>query len=1436
MSMPPSRSHLPRIFQFAIFNLQFSICNSLLFAASAFFRFRPDASTSQILSSRTPPGTRLRLAAKRTCAIFYPLSSILCLPILSLLLSFLAPLPARAVDDLSLRQKQDAQERAREMARQLVTNILEVQLQQLDENGLTDLPLYREIAVMKKNVGALVDRDMERALGLLVEAQHGDDARREEAFKKARQMIREIVMRLSAERQNLLRRLKSAELSAQVDRLIGFQSKVWKATKTLPDQPTAKQETIALSAIEDQGDVKQLFLHLVDTLSEVSHWDGPLGAGAADGLRILQAAGAGAELDHAGSALGALQYPEAARSQELVLKGLRLLQEKLEDTQGLLGADRMGTLALARDLQERQETLRKKTQDADLARADAERLVEEQAAIRKGLDKLTGATASVPAAEPLLEQAKAAAYEATGRLFDARKDEALAEQAKVLANLTEFAEKFAAASDADSRDKSAAEYKSLVGDLERAQADIERLRKKQAAAERAARDDARRAAGEERQIAQELAQLDEGRRLPKSVSSRVASAEQAATGAAAALEQGGGGLDQKQRRALESADRAIERAASEIAAALDDSRRKALGVAIGELARGAETLERAAAAEREMERTASQAARDQGLGSAEAKSLRDRQEQIEQIARKVAEGVEKEAGEAAESARAAAEEAKTAGEALAQVAASPGAASKSSAGNAAKASSAAAAKLAQSAARLRKQIDDDAESLMSESDRQLAKVGPVRESVDRALGEADAKWGDAAAKLARADRHVREALAAQHRASGRAAAADALQMSDALNDALDQQAKADLAAEQFGQGRSPSPLESVTLQQQVADQAAKLADIFGKRPQAQKMRAAGNLDPVTERLHQANRAASRAAKAALNGNNAGAKTARAEARQALSEAAGMAAGESDEAAKGPTGTPEPAAQKLVTEGSASAAKLLAGTVPAAPQSLDDARKSLDEAQKSSTAAQQQSQSGKTEQAAAAQAKTGLSLRAAGDQIRAARKKLAQEKKKQLAEQSRQAGDLAERAVTVDAAALGALRDAQAKASQGSDEPAEDSDRAENLQTQARKDVDRAAANLNAREQRVERDRQIAEAIRQMARHQQQAAEEIARQSSELGTLPNDDDEMPVGTKPDKSLREPQLPEGTPTARENNYLKGRKAAQQLAQAQRDFAQAQRATGEGAEEISDQSQIANQPLRQAMELATNLASDTSRPTGGFGRGSEKLNPSAEGNEEGPGSGKGKSSASKPSASQEKPSSNAPPGSGSQEMKTPGGRKRGGRGDQSLGDGFIPNSPETTARMMAGADANEKAGELLAQGTPSDAAHQDAASPTTEFPDPDEPQSGQKSDSSSKAGSRAKRGNSSSASGNQGSNSSGSNQPRTNDELKQGAPRFGSKSRGSRRGGAPGGGHDVNTAARQLSQESWFTKLPADLRSAIRARAQRPPPRSYEDKLQRYFESID
>jgi hypothetical protein len=58
-------------------------------------------------------------------------------------------------------------------------------------------------------------------------------------------------------------------------------------------------------------------------------------------------------------------------------------------------------------------------------------------------------------------------------------------------------------------------------------------------------------------------------------------------------------------------------------------------------------------------------------------------------------------------------------------------------------------------------------------------------------------------------------------------------------------------------------------------------------------------------------------------------------------------------------------------------------------------------------------------------------------------------------------------------------------------------------------------------------------------------------------------------------------------------------------------------------------------------------------------------------------------------------------------------------------------------------------------------------------------------------------------------------------------------SRTASAP---RDVEGAAPRIPEATWFTKLPAEVRAAIRAQVRRAAPRGYEERLERYFQSID
>src|SRR5690606_38808167 len=124
----------------------------------------------------------------------------------------------------ALRSKQQSQQRAREMARELIGSILDIQMRQLEENGLAGEVLYTDIKSMRNNIDGLVEAEMLEVVNMLDKSQHASGDEREQLFVASRKKIRDIVIKLSVERQNLLKRLKTAEIAAQVKRLIEMQT------------------------------------------------------------------------------------------------------------------------------------------------------------------------------------------------------------------------------------------------------------------------------------------------------------------------------------------------------------------------------------------------------------------------------------------------------------------------------------------------------------------------------------------------------------------------------------------------------------------------------------------------------------------------------------------------------------------------------------------------------------------------------------------------------------------------------------------------------------------------------------------------------------------------------------------------------------------------------------------------------------------------------------------------------------------------------------------------------------------------------------------------------------------------------------------------------------------------------------------------------------
>ena len=443
---------------------------------------------------------------------------------------------ASAVESDSFRRKQQAQEKARALAGELVAGVLDIQLRQLEENGLKGLSIYKDIASMKGHVHELMKGEMEEVVRLLVLAQEGSQAERIENFNAARGKIREIVVQLMAERQKLYRRMQVARLAAEVRQLIALETKARNNTSSLNSQAQEQRERMALLTIEDQADVQKLYYQLVVALQDVSTWGGQIGAGASDGIRILKAAQVEQELKLAAENLGKAEFPGAAKNQYAVIKGLMALLDKLEQTQGLIDSDREAAIRMVQDMIKKQEALRDETKKTELTEQTSEPLIEKQTQLAKELGQLAESLQSFPTTEPLTEQAKAASFEATADLFEEKKTEALEEQNKVIGTLAQIEKVLEQGLDLEQSNKSADELAKQVEQLEQVKQDLAQAAKEQAKATENAEKNVPAAQAAEKKTAETLQKTAEKNPdLPSAVDAKLNDAMEAVAEAAEAL-------------------------------------------------------------------------------------------------------------------------------------------------------------------------------------------------------------------------------------------------------------------------------------------------------------------------------------------------------------------------------------------------------------------------------------------------------------------------------------------------------------------------------------------------------------------------------------------------------------------------------------------------------------------------------------------------------------------------------------------------------------------------------------------------------------------------------------------------------------------------------------------------------------------------------------
>jgi hypothetical protein len=221
------------------------------------------------------------------------------------------------------------------MAEQLVAGVLDIQIQQLKENGLQQLPVYIDIVAMRANLSRLTEQQMRAVLASLAEAQRATEPRRTQLLQSARHQAREVVTVLLAERDRLRRRMRVARLAAELQQLIIMQTGTLGQSRELRDIEPDRRERELLSVMEDQRDNHVVFSQLLASLNAVSKWGGKTGASAVSCLQVLTERHVEDQYREAEQLLAATELTGAVASQQGIVTDLRAALQRLRDALGV---------------------------------------------------------------------------------------------------------------------------------------------------------------------------------------------------------------------------------------------------------------------------------------------------------------------------------------------------------------------------------------------------------------------------------------------------------------------------------------------------------------------------------------------------------------------------------------------------------------------------------------------------------------------------------------------------------------------------------------------------------------------------------------------------------------------------------------------------------------------------------------------------------------------------------------------------------------------------------------------------------------------------------------------------------------------------------------------------------------------------------------------
>ncbi len=281
------------------------------------------------------------------------------------------------------------QEKTMVMARQLIGDILDIQLSQFSENGMEGLPVYGDIRAMRANLDTVCANEMAKVVELLQRAQRLDGEARDQRRLQARQTARQIVVVLMAERERIRRRLQTARLNAQLQQLIDKQQSVAEQTRELAGKRSEERDSAILQALENQRDTANLFEQMKKSLEQAKEWDSKEGEAARQGVEELERDDLDDRFPTAEKHLEHGEPEPAEQVQEEIIESLQRALEKMDEA----SRDRQPTPddwseKVGKLLDEQRQLMQDTAQSDDPSQVVLDQLSQRQQDVNQQLDQL----------------------------------------------------------------------------------------------------------------------------------------------------------------------------------------------------------------------------------------------------------------------------------------------------------------------------------------------------------------------------------------------------------------------------------------------------------------------------------------------------------------------------------------------------------------------------------------------------------------------------------------------------------------------------------------------------------------------------------------------------------------------------------------------------------------------------------------------------------------------------------------------------------------------------------------------------------------------------------------------------------------------------------------------------------------------------------------